>query len=81
MRRLLGMGADVNQTDRQGRTALMLAAGAGHENLVDLLLAAGADTTRADRQGWSAADHARAAGHAALSARLAAASAPASGTR
>ena len=70
MRRLLGMGADVNQTDRQGRTALMLAAGAGHENLVDLLLAAGADTTLTDRQGWNAATHARKAGHNALADRL-----------
>lgn len=81
VRRLLDLGADANQTDREGRSALMIAAGRGDQNLVDLLLAAGADPALTDRQGWSAADHARSAGHEALAFRLTVARPPTSGTR
>lgn len=40
---LLDAGADVNRRDRNGNTALIVAALTGHDRLVDLLLANGAD--------------------------------------
>ena len=70
VRQLLAQGADVNQTDAQGRTALMLAAARGDDTLVQRLLAAGADPGITDRQGWNAAKHARQAGHSDLAHRL-----------
>ena len=43
VRTLLAAGADVNGTDPDGRTALMVAAGRNDQALVELLLEAGAD--------------------------------------
>jgi ankyrin repeat protein len=46
--RLLDLGANVNARDERGHTLLMLAAGGGTEELVDLLLARGAQTEDQD---------------------------------
>ena len=46
-------GVDVNSTDGEGRTALMVAAGAGYASIVDRLLEAGAED-RADARGRTA---------------------------
>jgi ankyrin repeat protein len=43
VRRSLESGADVNATNYEGRTALQLAAEAGHKEVVDILLAGGAE--------------------------------------
>lgn len=61
--RLDAAGAD-------GRTALMLAASAGREEAVALLLELGADPALRDRDGKTAADHAFGGGHADLGQRL-----------
>ena len=50
---LLSSGVDVNSTDGEGRTALMVAAGAGYASIVDRLLEAGAED-RADARGRTA---------------------------
>lgn len=63
-------GASVHQRDALGRTMLMLAARAGADEVVDVLLAAGARVTDRDAQGWTAAEHARDRGHEDLAARL-----------
>ncbi len=67
---LLEQGDAPDQTDPQGRTALMLAAARGDTALVQRLLAAGADANRRDARGRTAADHARLAGHEALARHL-----------
>src|ERR1041385_4812727 len=51
---LLGKGAPVDSTDKNGRTPLMLAARHGHADVVKLLLAKGAHVDIRDRQGWTA---------------------------
>jgi ankyrin repeat protein len=57
---------------REGQTtALMLAAAAGHVEMVALLLQHGADPARRDASGRSAADHAQANGHGDLAQQLA----------
>lgn len=61
---LLAQGANINARDRQGRTALMLAAMGASKELVDTLMTAGADASLRDAAGLSAADHATQAGHA-----------------
>lgn len=61
---LLVQGANINARDRQGRTALMLAAMGNSKELVMVLMAAGADTRLRDAANLSAADHAKQAGHA-----------------
>jgi outer membrane protein assembly factor BamB len=48
VRRALGAGADVNAENRYGRTALSLAAGGGHLEVVLVLLERGADPNRRD---------------------------------
>lgn len=55
----LTFGADVNQTDWQGHTALMAAVWGGHEGLVKLLLKKGADPQLRAKSGhtaWSYAE-------------------------
>ena len=54
VRALLKAGADVNDTDPDGRTALMVAAGRNDQELVELLLEAGADAGQRDIEGVSA---------------------------
>ncbi len=54
VRGLLAAGADCNQRNGDGATALMLAAHAGNLDLVRILVAAGADVKAADERGWSA---------------------------
>ncbi len=53
-----------------GITPLMLAAAAGHEAVVEVLLACGADAAKRDAQGRRAAAYARAGGHPCLAKRL-----------
>ena len=53
---LLDRGAQIDDQDNRGRTALMIAAELGHAAAVDLLLARGADKTLKDKQGKTAAD-------------------------
>ena len=52
-RRLVGAGADVDDADAWGVSALVLAAHAGHREVAELLLAEGADPS-ADGAGFSA---------------------------
>jgi ankyrin repeat protein len=51
---LLAAGADCNQRDGDGATALMLAAHAGRLDLVKALIDAGADVNATDERGWGA---------------------------
>ena len=55
-RLLLEQGASVDLTDDRGRTALMIAAERGHDEMVGVLLAAGADPAHRDRSQLSAYD-------------------------
>ena len=57
-------GADVNARDSYQRTALMLAAAAGQQDVVKLLLESGADSNTRDRDGMSALMVAEKFGHA-----------------
>jgi serine/threonine-protein phosphatase 6 regulatory ankyrin repeat subunit B len=61
--RLLDVGADINATDRQGRTALMWAAAKGHEEAVRLLVRRGADVAAKSRTARTALMEACRAGH------------------
>ncbi len=53
---LLDKGAAIDAKDDRGRTALMTAAGLGHEDVVDLLLRRGAGAALQDNAGKTAAD-------------------------
>jgi ankyrin repeat protein len=53
---LIERGAAIDAADDRGRTALMIAAEAGHATIVDLLLRCGADRDRKDKQGRTALD-------------------------
>ncbi len=50
---------EVDKRNRDGRTALITAAGRGHAEVVQMLLKAGADPTLKCNHGKTAADHAR----------------------
>jgi uncharacterized protein len=58
---LLDHGARIDAADNRGRTALMIAAEAGHLEMVDLLIARGANRSLRDASGKSALDLARTA--------------------
>ena len=49
---LLGLGAEPNIQNSQGRSPLMLAADQGSLPILQLLLRNGADRTLKDRNGW-----------------------------
>ncbi len=67
-RLIAATGADVLQ--KQGYTALMIAAGNGFTDAVDALLEAGADTKLKTPEGKTAADFARERGHTEIAARV-----------
>jgi ankyrin repeat protein len=60
----------VNSSDREGRTPLHLAAGAGSGLIVDRLLDAGAEAGAKDLSGRTPRDDAVAAGHSQVAGRL-----------
>jgi uncharacterized protein len=53
---LLDAGAHIDDQDDRGRTALMIAAEGGHQDIANLLLARGADASLKDKAGKRAAD-------------------------
>jgi ankyrin repeat protein len=55
--RLLAARGDVDAADMRGATALMLAAQAGHADVVTSLLDGGARLDARDHQGWGAVDY------------------------
>lgn len=75
VRRLLAQGAAVDARDGHGQTALMLAAQAGHGELVELLIAQRAALDVTAKYGLSALMLAVVAGHAEVARQLAAAGA------
>lgn len=54
VQRLISEGADINETDDQGRTALMHAGRNGKSETVEVLLKMGADINRKDQLGYTA---------------------------
>ena len=58
LKRLLDAGADINEQDNKGRTALISAVICGCINGVKVLLESGADRTIRDNKGKNALDHA-----------------------
>ncbi|MDD5456818.1 MAG: ankyrin repeat domain-containing protein [Candidatus Margulisbacteria bacterium] len=58
VKRLLEAGADINEQDHKGRTALISAVICGCEKGVKVLMEAGADRTITDNEGKNALDHA-----------------------
>ncbi|KAK7891619.1 hypothetical protein WMY93_023582 [Mugilogobius chulae] len=64
---LLKEGADVNAADDNKRSPLMMAAGNGQFDMLQLLLRYDADITLRDDKGWSADDYATKHGHHACS--------------
>ena len=68
---LIKAGADVNAIDgTEGFTPLMMAAGLGQAEIVEILLSNKADITKQDEDQETAMDHARNAGHEAIVKRL-----------
>jgi len=70
MVKLVAATGDPDMLQKQDYTALMIAAGNGFAEAVDVLLAAGADRTRRTPDGKSAADFARERGHVEIATRL-----------
>lgn len=68
--KLVAATRDPDVLQKAGYTALMIAAGNGFADAVDVLLAAGANKAIKAPDGKSAADFARARGHEGLAARL-----------
>jgi uncharacterized protein len=68
---LLGRGTDVDARDRHGQTALMLAAHAGHRQVVETLIAHRANLNITAKYGLSALMLAVVAGHAEVARLLA----------
>ncbi len=62
MRALLNAGVEVNATDNNGRTPLMIASMYDRDVMVRELIAAGADINRRDNFGSTALDQARTLG-------------------
>ena len=71
LRSLLAQGADIESRDRHGQTALMLAAHAGHREMVDLLIAHRANLNVTAKFGLSALMLAIVAGNEEISILLA----------
>lgn len=71
VRDLLGWGTDVDARDRYGQTALMLAAHAGHREIVEILIAHRADLNITAKFGLSALMLALVAGHTEIARLLA----------
>lgn len=71
VRDLLRIGADVNARDRYGQTGLMLAAHAGHHDVIETLLAHGATLNVTAKFGLSALMLAVIAGHTEIARLLA----------
>lgn len=68
---LIKAGADVNAIDgTEGFTPLMMAAGLGQAEIVEILLSNKANITKQDEDQETAIDHARNAGHEAIVKRL-----------
>jgi uncharacterized protein len=68
---ILGRGTDVDSRDRHGQTALMLAAHAGHREVVETLIAHRANLDITAKYGLSALMLALVAGHAEVARLLA----------
>lgn len=71
VREMLRADTDVNARDRDGQTALMLAAHRGHGDIVELLVRGGADLDVTAKYSLSAVMLAIVAGHASIARRLA----------
>ena len=71
VRDLLDRGTDVNARDRHGQTALMLAAHAGHRQIVEALIAHRPNLNTTAKYGLSALMLALVAGHAEIARLLA----------
>ncbi len=67
---LIQHGAELNQANHQGQTALMLLAQQGAREPIQALLKAQAALDLKDHQGQQASDYAKAAGYSALARRL-----------
>lgn len=71
LEKLLPVAGDLTSFDGpNGVTPLMVAACAGHEAVIELLLERGSNPCRRDAEGRSAAAYARMAGHTHLAVRL-----------